>query len=174
MSAHYGRLDRSRALQRRFVTERLDTSNGPTAWFRDRLNFAKARVAFAEGRWNDALVAWNAADTWSDGLSRYQSPLELFQFSGTVYDRAGMKDSAIVAYERYLSTPVYHRLPYDRVYLASIYERLGQLYEETRNLERARFYDGKFVELWKDADAELQPQVQKARDRLRELQRRRG
>lgn len=31
-----------------------------------------------------------------------------------------------------------------------------------------------FVELWRDADAELQPQVQKARQRLRELQRRRG
>jgi tetratricopeptide (TPR) repeat protein len=169
MLAAIGRLDRSRALQQRFVSERLDTAMGPTAWCRDRLNLARARVAFAEGRWRDALVAWNAADTWSDGPSLYQSPLGLYQFSASVYDRAGMQDSAIVAYERYLLTPVYHRLAYDRIYLAGVYERLGQLYEATRHRERARFYYGRFVELWKDADPELQPRVQSARRRIARL-----
>lgn len=166
MCAAYGLLDRARALLRRFEAERLDTVTGPTEWFRDRLNLAKARIAFGERRWNDALVAWKTADTWSDGPSLYQSPLGLFQFSGRVYDSAGMTDSAIVTYERYLSTPVYHRLQYDEFSLPSIYERLGQLYEQTRNPKRARFFYEKFINLWKDADPELQTRVQEARRRI--------
>ena len=43
------------------------------------------------------------------------------------------------------------------------FERLGALYEERGNTERAIYYYGKLVELWKDADPELQPRVEAAR-----------
>ena len=42
------------------------------------------------------------------------------------------------------------------------------------NVEQALSHYTQFIELWKGADPDLQPQVQKARDRMRDLQRRRG
>jgi hypothetical protein len=55
-----------------------------------------------------------------------------------------------------------------------LHRRLAELHDAKGNAEQAMTHYAQFVELWKEADAELQPQVQKARDRLRELQRRRG
>ena len=48
-------------------------------------------------------------------------------------------------------------------------ERLGQLYEAKGDTIRAVEHYHKFIELWKDADAVLQPRVKAARDRLYRL-----
>jgi hypothetical protein len=56
----------------------------------------------------------------------------------------------------------------------SLFERLGQLYDEQGDLENAAVYYARFVELWEDADAELQPRVGAARSRLEEIIRERG
>ncbi len=55
-----------------------------------------------------------------------------------------------------------------------LFERLGQLYDEQGDLENAALYYARFVELWADADAELQPRVGVARARLEEIIRERG
>lgn len=89
------------------------------------------------------------------------------------YDQAGEADSAIAIYTRYVqgrAISVFDRAPY----LAFTHRRLAELYDSKSNADSALSHYARFVELWKDADAELQPQVQKARDRMRELQRRRG
>ncbi len=44
-----------------------------------------------------------------------------------------------------------------------IYGRLGSLYEGRGDAENAIYYYGKLVDLWENADAELQPQVESAR-----------
>ena len=49
------------------------------------------------------------------------------------------------------------------------YLYLGQAYEQLGDLEKAAEYYTQFVELWKDADPELQPRVQSARQRLDEI-----
>lgn len=49
------------------------------------------------------------------------------------------------------------------------YERLGFLYEKKGDKPRAISAYQEFVELWKNADAELQPRVQKARARIAAL-----
>ncbi len=85
------------------------------------------------------------------------------------HDRAGRADSAVVWYLRELDTPRL-RAP-DRPLL---FERLGQLYDELGDLENAALYYARFVELWADADAELQPRVEVARLRLAEIIRERG
>jgi L-ribulose-5-phosphate 3-epimerase UlaE len=41
-------------------------------------------------------------------------------------------------------------------------------------MDEAAQYYAWFIEMWKDADPELQPQVQEARDRLQEIVRERG
>ena len=85
------------------------------------------------------------------------------------HDRAGRADSAVVWYLRELDTPRL-RAP-DRPLL---FERLGQLYDELGDMENAALYYARFVELWADADAELQPRVTVARTRLEEIIRERG
>jgi hypothetical protein len=55
-----------------------------------------------------------------------------------------------------------------------LFERLGQLYDGLGDMENAALYYARFVELWADADAELQPRVTVARTRLEEIIRERG
>ncbi len=54
----------------------------------------------------------------------------------------------------------------DQDWLAGSYKRLGELYEAAGDLPKAATNLEKFVELWKDADPELQPKVRDARTRL--------
>ncbi len=82
---------------------------------------------------------------------------------GRAYELEGQADSALAIYGRYLERPWITRLDVDVYYLAMVYERLGALYEERGNTEKATYYYGKLVELWKDADPELQPRVEAAR-----------
>jgi tetratricopeptide (TPR) repeat protein len=49
------------------------------------------------------------------------------------------------------------------------YRRLGELYEQRGNRDKAVSYYNEFVELWKDADPELLPQVEEARRRIASL-----
>lgn len=51
----------------------------------------------------------------------------------------------------------------------AIHERLGQLYEAKGNAEKAAEHYRKFIDLWKNADAALQPRVAEARRRLAKL-----
>jgi hypothetical protein len=53
--------------------------------------------------------------------------------------------------------------------LAATYRRLGELFEERGDREKAIDSYGKFIDLWKQADAELQPQVREIKGRLAKL-----
>lgn len=52
---------------------------------------------------------------------------------------------------------------FDPFWLPVVYERLGDLYERRDDAAKASHYYGKLVELWKEADPELQPRVEAAR-----------
>ena len=89
-----------------------------------------------------------------------------------VYDNAQQPDSAIAAYTRYVeSTSIMGRFGNDGFFLAGSYKRLGELWEAKGDQEKATRYYTKFVELWKDADPELQPKVSEVRKRLARLER---
>ena len=83
-------------------------------------------------------------------------------------------DSAIVAYEAYLRSTNPYQLPTDARELARTYKRLGELYEAKGDTKRAIQRYGDFVELWKDADAVLQPNVTAVRERITKLLRKSG
>jgi hypothetical protein len=55
--------------------------------------------------------------------------------------------------------------------LARVYRRIGELSVQLGNGPRARQYYGEFLELWEDADPELQPQVEAVRVRMERLAR---
>lgn len=77
-------------------------------------------------------------------------------------------------FERYFSTPFGFRPstffgPADPMYAARAHERLGQLYEAKGDATKAAEHYRAFIELWKNADPELQPRVTEARQRLLKL-----
>jgi tetratricopeptide (TPR) repeat protein len=126
-------------------------------------------LAFAEGRYQEALGKLNEAD--QRNLPRTDI-LHAARF--LVLDRLQQADSAIATGELYLSGTQPGRLGQDALYLAGIRQRLGEMYEAKGNTDKALTHYQAFVELWKDADPELQPRVRDVRGRIERLQRRRG
>jgi hypothetical protein len=62
-----------------------------------------------------------------------------------------------------------YRLFSDAHWRAPVVERLAQLHEARGERARASEYYRSFIELWQDADPELQPRVREARRRLAAL-----
>jgi tetratricopeptide (TPR) repeat protein len=122
----------------------------------------EGRLSGAEGRVDDALAALRLAEARRERLTALP---EL----GAVLDQAGQHDSAIAVYERYLTRGWLGRHLMDGWHRARVVYRLGELYEARGDRERAIQRYGELVELWRTADPELQPAVQKARNRLAAL-----
>ena len=89
---------------------------------------------------------------------------------GDLLDRQGRTDSARVVLEALVNTPTaLGRVAPEAFGLAAAYKRLGELYEAKGDRDKAADYYGRFVELWKDADPELQPGVREVRQRIARL-----
>jgi tetratricopeptide (TPR) repeat protein len=127
-------------------------------------------VAMAEGRFIEAVADFQAFAA----SPRNCRPCGLASLA-QAYDKAGQPDSAIAVYERYLSPPDLFRLSEeliignDATQLAPAHKRLGELYEQRGDRERAREHYARFVKLWKDCDPELRPAVNEVKQRLRQL-----
>jgi tetratricopeptide (TPR) repeat protein len=123
----------------------------------------QGEIALAEGRYPEAThefrAALSAGDCWTCWLPRLAS----------AYDLAGNADSAIAVFERYIDFPGMGKNIDDGLYLAGSHKRLGELYEAKGDRQRAARHYTTFVELWKKADPELQPQVNEVRKRLARL-----
>ncbi len=72
-------------------------------------------------------------------------------------------------YERYSRSGGAFRSIPRRDHLAATYQRLGELYEAKGDRAHARENYVKLVELWKNADPELQPIVKDAKERVARL-----
>ena len=160
-----GRADRARAVLAQFDSEVRDTTL--RRYFEPDRHTALAEIALAERRPRDAIEEFRRGDRRPDG------PIEgcsicIYMALGRAFDQARMPDSAIVMLERFVATPSWRRLAIDGdgLYLAPVYKRLGELYEEKGDRANAASYYSKFVELWSGADAELQPRVRDVRARL--------
>ena len=92
---------------------------------------------------------------------------------GIAYGKARMADSSIAYFERFFVAG--DRGGPDGSYRADLwfralaFRRLGELYEQTGNIGKAVTNYAAFVDLWKDADPDLQPKVQAVRAKLRRL-----
>ncbi len=84
-------------------------------------------------------------------------------------DQAGRTDSALALYDRGLATPSLRRYMLDAYELAPALKRAGELYEAKGERAKAADRYRRFVDLWKDADPELQPGVREVRARLARL-----
>ncbi len=124
---------------------------------------ARGLVAMMDGRPEEGIAELRAADEGACSIC-------ILPVLGQAYDAAGEADSVIAVYERYVNTPWLDRLTAaDWFALAGVYERLGGLYELRGDTEKAVLYYSRFVELWKDADPDLQVRVEAARRSIERL-----
>jgi tetratricopeptide (TPR) repeat protein/tRNA A-37 threonylcarbamoyl transferase component Bud32 len=126
---------------------------------------AAGEIALAERRFADAIAEFRASDLAHDGRPHGCATCTDVLL-GRAFDLADMRDSAVAALERYVTKPWSDRWGVDAFYLAGAHKRLGELYEARDDRTRAAEHYAKFVELWKDADPELQPKVAEVRRRL--------
>jgi tetratricopeptide (TPR) repeat protein len=123
---------------------------------------ANGFVALAEGRTGEALERFRLSDRGNclvcvvPGLAR-------------LYDQLGNADSLMAVLERYVNMSDDDRFAVDALELPGAYVRLGELYEARGERQNAVEYYDRFVNLWQNADAEFQPQVEDVRMRIARL-----
>ena len=163
-----GAVDRAKTVLAGFESTVRDTS--VTRISLPNVARAKAMIAIAEKRYDIAAQQFRESDRASDGPAN-GCAICLDLLLGRTFDLQGKPDSAIAHFERYRNTPQYSRMieSIDGRHRAPIEERLGQLYEQTGNPAKAAEHYRAFIELWKNADPELQPRVAEARRRLAKL-----
>jgi tetratricopeptide (TPR) repeat protein len=123
----------------------------------------KSMIAIAEKRYPDAITELHAADVGS--CTTCVAPL-----IGMVFDLAGQPDSAIATLTRYTgANSIMGKMNNDQYFLALSYRRLGELWENKGDKAKAAENYTKFIDLWKNADPELQPKVADAKARLAKL-----
>jgi tetratricopeptide (TPR) repeat protein len=172
--AQLERPDRARELLAQYDARATDSSLA--RWERPYRQWTEGFIALAEGRWLQAADLLRRGDSRADGPVDACAPCMLPPL-GLAYDRAGMADSAIVIYTRYLEMRYTYRLvspDLDPRYRAPMHKRLGELFEARGDYAAAREHYARFLEWWKDADPELRSHVLEVRQRLARLERRRG
>jgi len=159
--AYAGRADKAKVVLDEWEMQRREH---PTTQDSARASRMRGRVALAAGDYEAARAHFRVGERIGCSVC------ELAMLART-YDLVNARDSAIVIYERYLGTKFLDRLEADADFLAVVHKRLGELYEAKGQRERALEHYRAFIELWKDADPELQPKVTDARQRVAALTR---
>jgi eukaryotic-like serine/threonine-protein kinase len=134
---------------------------------------ALAEILMAEKKPLEAVREIWAADSLPDGPvsdCAHCNDADL----GRAYDVANQPDSAIAHWERYLKESFERGPGGDAPFLAGIHKRLGELFEAKGDTVNAESHYSSFIELWKNADPELQPKVTEVKQRLAALRTRKG
>jgi serine/threonine-protein kinase len=85
------------------------------------------------------------------------------------YEASGKLDSAVAVYERFLRTPDSDNFDWQGLYRPAALQHLAELYAARGEHAKAAETYEEFVDLWTDADPELQQRVEAAKERLKEL-----
>ena len=152
-----------RAEETRRLRAGWESSRERETWHPADPDWWDAFVAVSEHRWRDAALAFTRAHS-----KLHCTPCGQL-YVAMSWDRAGEADSAIAYFERAYGRPVTDELPEDPTFMPIGLARLGELYELQGNREKALLYYGKFIDLWRNADPELQPRVAEARARVAAL-----
>ncbi|MBI1808681.1 MAG: protein kinase [Gemmatimonadetes bacterium] len=162
MYANVGRPDKARTLLQEY--QKAPVSQTPQGALNG--HYFLGEILRAEKKYGEAVKEFRASIDRSCALCQHSD-------IGYTFDVAEQPDSAIAAYTQFLGA---HGMPPFQYasWLPLIEKRLGELYDAKGKTTEAVAHYSAFIELWKNADPDLQPQVQKARDRVKAMQRRTG
>ena len=124
----------------------------------------RAHVAAVGGRDREALADLDAAG-WEAAASGFVAEAYDRYFRAELLERARREDEALGWYGS-----IAERAAYELVYLAPAHRRQAEIYARRGQRELAAQHYHRFIELWREADPELQPAVAEARSRLAELE----
>lgn len=161
-----GSMDRARAILDEYQVEvsrtvRRTEENYQHGSF---VHIARGAIAQGEGRVEDAMASY---ETMARANSEYQ--LVSLPMRALAREMAEDPFSAIELYEEYVDATTMFRTLTDQQFLGGSLFRLGSLYEELGDMEKAAYYYQRLSDLWKNADAELQHRVRFAQNKVREL-----
>ncbi len=125
-------------------------------------------IALDEKRPLDAVRLFRAADSLPDGPANPCAACTAVNV-GMGFDQADEPDSAIAAFRRYLETPYWSDARRTGVPSGLRGSPPGRVVRGPGRPRDAATYYQKFVDLWKNADPELQPQVADVKKRLNHL-----
>jgi tetratricopeptide (TPR) repeat protein len=160
-----GRPDRAQALLGQY-REAVDTAQRRIE--ESAFHYAQGEVLLAERRYPEALAEYRRADVAPDGPA-HACLLCLPARVARAFDAAGQADSAIASFEEVLVVPQANRQSLDVFILPYSHERLAALYEARGEPAKAALHYRALIDLWKNADPELQPQVEAARAAVHRL-----
>jgi tRNA A-37 threonylcarbamoyl transferase component Bud32/tetratricopeptide (TPR) repeat protein len=156
----------------RAILARYDGNPPDTAQRRQQLSNranALAEILLAERKGEESALRFREGDRLPDGPVS-ACTICLPSTLSRAYDAAQTPDSAIKYYEQFVTMYTSERLGiYDPLMLAPYSRRLGELYEQRGDKAKAAKYYRNFVNLWTNADPELQQQVAEVRRRLSRL-----
>ncbi|HEX9164782.1 MAG TPA: tetratricopeptide repeat protein, partial [Gemmatimonadales bacterium] len=141
----------------------------PLSFDQAMLMVGDALVTAAEGRPADGLQLFRQG---CDLIRSRYALCNAHPDEARLYQQAGATDSAVAVLERYFALEAF-RAGLVAQYAADL-RRLGELYEAKGERAKAIEAYGKFVDVWKNADPELQPMVKDARERMARLSRQEG
>ncbi len=140
----------------------------------DRVVPADVRKGASERIYSGALMAYGkqqyaqAIAGFREFRAKAGGNITALYEQARAFDDMGQADSALAGYEGYVTLP--ERGPAGRGYnMPNAYRRLGSLYQEKGNRDKALEYYGKFTALWKNADPDLQPAVTEVKQRMSAL-----
>ena len=129
----------------------------------------RGMIAMAEGKTDSAVAYFHQGDVDADGLPTVHCAACTPYLIGIAYDQGRRADSARKYLTEYVDMRSGGHFTIDQYYLALTLYRLGELYRDAGDSKRAISYYSRFVDLWKNADPELQPRVIEARKQIAQL-----
>jgi DNA-binding SARP family transcriptional activator/tetratricopeptide (TPR) repeat protein len=117
---------------------------------------AWAYIALAEGRPQEAVRELRSADVGTCAVC-------VLPMLSLAYERASQPDSAIAMGERYFAFVDPVAAAGDGFYRPILHRRLGSLYAQRGDLAHAEQHLRTFLSMWRNADPELEPQLEAAR-----------
>ncbi len=170
--------DNASALRFAEDIERATTPPEAKAVIRGLAQTVRADVALAGGR----------ADKARDALEEVQGEVPLELVSTPVYSNIREFAQEHARYLRVLTLSVreqpteafrwiensFQGAPSEIAYIAPMHLQRAEIYERLGDVKKAEQHYRRFVTLWKDCDPALRPQVERARMRLTQLEKRAG
>jgi eukaryotic-like serine/threonine-protein kinase len=130
----------------------------------------EGEVLLAEGKYTEAIASIRRSEMLPDGPVG-NCLICMPMFLSFAFEKAGMPDSMMVYMEQTLATYDPDRMTdvRDPVIIPLFNRRLGELYEAKGNRAKAVEHYRRVIDVWKNADPELQVVVNELKSRVRRL-----